>query len=404
MDEAFNLGKGAFLDKFGYKPTVEVMKMHLDRVIEIVRKHGLSPIMWDDMFFASFGTTKHFQRGAVIPEEVKKIVPEDMTIAYWDYSHVSEKDYSDFIRQRFELCPRIIFAGGIWSWLGYSLAWTHTKNASINALTACKKMGVKDVFVTTWADHGAECLINTTLIGCQLYAEMGYAEEFDYGKFCDRFKFITGGNVEDFENLEYFDKTPQTENIADNHRYNNSKYIMWQDILTGLVDQNIEGYELNKHYADLADKMQTAMTRNGQFNSMFKMSYLAAKVLEVKAEMGIRLTKAYKSGDKEALINFANTELPDLKERVIKLRKAHMECWFELYKNLGWDLFDLRYGGLIYRIESAIEEITAYLDGKLESLEELEQVRLPFDGIEGPIRYMNLYDRVASPSKIVAKV
>ena len=404
MDEAFNLGKGAFLDKFGYKTKGEIMKIHLEKVMEIVTDLGLEPMMWDDMFFSTFGTGKYRQPGAVIPEETKKLVPQGMTCVYWEYGADDEDLYNDFLKQHFDLDPNFVFAGGVHAWMGYALSWTKTKKIALAALKACKRLGIKNVFVTTWADHNAEILINVNLIGCQLYAELGYSEDFDEDKFEKRFKFCTGGNVSDFALLEYLDRTPQTDSFEKPEYYNTSKQVMWQDILTGLVDKNIEGWNLNDHYAALAKKLKKASTRNGQFNGLFDMSYHAAHVLSLKAEMGIKLTKAYREGDKYTLKHHMEIELPRLRNRVEDLRASHMVNWFEIYKPLGWDVMDLRYGGLLSRIDTTIYELNAYLVGKFDRLEEFEQERLPFDGIDGPVRYMNLWERVASPSKIVAKI
>lgn len=404
MDEAFNLGKGQFIDKFGYKTKGEIMRMHLDRVMEIVRDLGLEAMMWDDMFFSTFGNGKYRQYGAIVPEETKKLVPPDLRCVLWEYGGLTADVYDDMFRQHFELDKSFIFAGGIHAWMSYSLSWTKTKSAATAALAACKKYGVKNVFVTTWADHNAEILINVNLIGCQLYAELGYCDTLDDGAFEKRFKFCTGGNVQDFANLEYLDKTAQTEGLDNAVYYNTSKHVMWQDILTGLVDKNIEGWALNDHYTALSEKLKEAINRNGQFNGLFEISYLASHVLSLKAEMGIILTKAYREGDKETLKHYMEHELPELRNRVADLRMAHMKNWFEIYKPLGWDVIDLRYGGLISRIDTTIYELNAYLSGEFERLEEFEQERLPFDGIEGPIRYMNLWERLASPSKIVAKI
>jgi len=79
---------------------------------------------------------------------------------------------------------------------------------------------------------------------------------------------------------------------------------------------------------------------------------------------------------------------------------VHMENWFAIYKAFGWDIMDMRYGSLQTRIDSAIQEIGMYLDGKLEKLEELEEERLFYDGKPGPIRYLNFYGQVVSPSRI----
>ena len=82
------------------------------------------------------------------------------------------------------------------------------------------------------------------------------------------------------------------------------------------------------------------------------------------------------------------------------LRACHMENWFELYKALGWDIMDMRYGSLLARIDSAITEIKLYLDGKLEKLEELEEQRLDYNGKPGMIDYANWFGRIVSASRI----
>jgi hypothetical protein len=63
---------------------------------------------------------------------------------------------------------------------------------------------------------------------------------------------------------------------------------------------------------------------------------------------------------------------------------------------------DLRYGGVLIRIQSAIEELSAYLAGEMPKIEELEEERLYFDGKAGPIKYANSYARMATPSRIAA--
>lgn len=404
MDEAGNLGRVNFLTKFGYKSNGEIMRMHLERVMGIVNELGLQPMMWADMFFSTFGTKKRHQPGAVVPEETKKLVPEGMTCIGWEYTYEGAELYDDFFRQHAELDPNFVFAGGIQAWMSYALCWEKTKITAIDALSACKRHGVKDVFVTTWADHNAECLINANLVGIQLYAEMGYSDSYDEDAFAKRFKFCTGGNLEDFKLLEYLDVIPQTENLENRQYYNTSKHLMWQDVLTGLVDNNYTGFDLNNHYAALAEKLKQTVGRNGQFDGLFEISYLVAYVLAIKAEIGIKLVESYKAGDKAALKRFADVDLPELKNRVELLQKSHMQNWFEIYKPLGWDTCDIRYGSLVSRINTAIYEINEYLEGRMERLEELEQPRLPFDGLEGPIRWMNRWERLVTPSKLAANI
>ncbi|MBR5314114.1 MAG: beta-N-acetylhexosaminidase [Clostridia bacterium] len=400
MDEAWKLGRGKYIDHFGYKPANEIMQIHLAKVMEIVNDLGLEPMMWDDMFFRTCGTKKYYQPDIVFPQEVIDMVPKNMGCVYWDYYKITQKEYEDAIPTHQQLTDNVIFAGGCWTWVGYSLAWKKTVISTEYALNACKKHGIKKVFMTTWGDNGTECLLTTNMIGCQLYAEHGYADKIDYDKFNKRFKFICKANVEDFALLEYLDRTPNVDDMEDPSKFNHSKFLMWQDILTGLADKNIEGVELDKHYADLAEKLKATIGNNNDYNDIFELSYHAANVLSKKSQMGLRITEAYKNGNKDALKNFAEVELPDLISRVNDLWECHREKWFKLYKAFGWDIMDMRYASLVARANSAIIEIKQYLNGELERIEELEETRLPLHGKSGPINYMNFYGQIVSPSRI----
>ncbi len=400
MDEAWNLGRGRYIDEFGYESPLEIMKKHLVRVMEIVNELGLEPMMWDDMFFRAASGGKYYNINGTVSPEVAAMVPENMRCVYWDYYHRSEAEYDSLIPQHLVLDKNAIFAGGCWSWRGYGLTWSKTLATTIPALRSCRKLGIKEVFMTTWGDNGTECLANVNLIGCQLFAELGYHEEYDRESFARRFKFCTGGNLADFEKLEYLDLNDwvKEQKPEDPSAYNTSKTMMWQDILTGLLDKNYEGANLDAHYAALAPQLEEAIGRNGQFDGLFRVSYLAAHVLSMKAEMGQRLTAVYRAGDKQALARMANEELPELAERFRALRLAHMESWLSLYKPFGWDVMDMRYGAMLARIDSATRELKAYLNGEIDRIEELEVERLLY-GKPGP-RGLNMYGQFVSPSRI----
>ncbi|MDF2660750.1 MAG: N-acetyl-beta-D-glucosaminidase, partial [Paenibacillus sp.] len=106
-------------------------------------------------------------------------------------------------------------------------------------------------------------------------------------------------------------------------------------------------------------------------------------VLSVKAELGVNLTKAYLAGDKEKLNDYANVVLPDLIGKVRELQASHRDRWFEVNKAFGWEVLDFRYGGLILALETSAKRIADYVSGKAAKLEELEETRLLFQGVEG---------------------
>ncbi len=396
MDEAYGLGRGRFMDKHGAVPTEEIMKMHLENVLSITRELGLVPMMWSDMFFHGLGY--HTIKTREVPPEVIECCPKDVQLVYWDYYANDEESY-EIAFERHRGFGQPIFAGGIWTWIGFAPHWERTFKSTEAALNVCKREGIKEVFTTIWGDNGTECLCTTNMLGAALYAEHGYAETIDYGKLKERFEFITGAKYDDFLLLEELDRTPGVASMAKT-AYNPSKFLMWQDILTGMCDKNIDGLPLDEHYRALAEKLAETGNRNGDYNGMFTFNYHVAHTLALKSEMGLRITRAYKADDRAELARIAAEDLPELKARMAALRACHMENWFSLYKAIGWDIMDMRYGSLMTRMDSAITEIKMYLDGKLDKLEELEEERLDYDGRPGMIRYLNYFGRTVSASRI----
>ena len=79
--------------------------------------------------------------------------------------------------------------------------------------------------------------------------------------------------------------------------------------------------------------------------------------------------------------------LPELSMKIDNTRKSHRELWNDTYKPFGFEVIDVRYGGLSARIDSAIYRLGEYLDGRVEKLEELEEVRLKLE-----VQGSNLYN------------
>lgn len=397
MDEAWQLGRGSYLTKHGLTPKTEIMRIHLERVMAIIREMGLQPMMWSDMFFRSFlPGGGYYAENVDVPQEVIDSVPKDMQIVYWDYYHEKQDFYEQFARTHMKM-GNTVFAGGIWTWTGYGPNYAKTFKNSIPAVMGCKAVGLREVFITIWGDNGTECSIDATLPGLAFYAEHGYNADISMEDIARRFEFCTGAKWDDFMLLQGLDAVP---GVDPESTCNCAKFLMWQDILMGMFDKNIEGYTLDEHYEDLAAKLAATDGRDGYYNDLMRFNYHVADVLALKSEIGLKLTAAYKSNDRMALEGFASDILPDLYDRVQALRKAHKEHWFATYKAPGWDVMDMRYGSLLIRIQSAMEQVEAYLGGNTEALAELDEVRLPFNGSKNMPGYVNYYGKIVSASRI----
>jgi hexosaminidase len=392
MDEAWKLNQGKYLLENGLRDRTDIMNEHLGRVMDITRKHGLEPMIWSDMYF----------RGHEASEaEMFAKMPKDLQYVFWDYYHPEEDFYAQFLLKHKRFTPNPIFAGGIWTWAGYGADYNATFKSTNAALPACKKAGVKEVFATIWGDDTCESQVYSTLLGLQLYAEHGYSRELDTEKLQKRFKFCTGAEYEGFMDMMYLEVIPSALEKEPNSPFsvNPSKYLMWQDIFLGLFDKNIAGLDLTAHYSEVKLKMEKHMLRNGEYNFLFVFLAKVCAVLELKAEMGIRLTEAYQNKEYNVLKHIAETELPELARRVQALKHYHRELWMETNKPMGWEVLDLRYGMVKARTETIIYRLTDYLQGRIKVIEELEQERQLFHGRPGLILEY-FYNNIPTASRI----
>jgi len=102
-------------------------------------------------------------------------------------------------------------------------------------------------------------------------------------------------------------------------------------------------------------------------------------VLELKCDIGIKLKDAYDKKDKVALKELSETVMPEILDRIEEYYEAFKKQWYKESKTGGFDIQDIRFGGLIRRIQTAIQTVTEYIGGGADYIEELEQARLPFD-------------------------
>ncbi len=393
MDEALDLGRGTYLNRNGFVPRGTVIRRHLKRVLEIViDEMGLTPMVNSDMFGGSHNDADR-------PVDPAEKLP-GVTFCYWDYYTYDLEHFRSRLRWHRNLGD-VIFAGGIWTWIGFGPDWTKTFATMTPGLQACREEGIRQVMATVWGDSGTEADMRLTLLGLQFFAENGYRSQVSAEHVRKRFRFCTKGDYDDMLALQYIDETPGVE--AGNPRGRNpSKYLLWQDPLCGLHDANIRGLALNEHYAKLEGRIAEAI-RNDPFRDIFELYRRLCHVLRLKSELGLQIRDAYLAGDKAALRLIAENTIPEIIRRTEALHEQHYHCWMQMYKALGWEIFDLRYGGLLIRLETAGKRLLAYVNGETERLEELEEPRLPYNGNEGVIRN-NYYGRIVSAGRIAPPV
>ena len=405
MDEAFYLGYGAYRLKHGIVEQGQLIKRHLDKVMELCEKHGLEPMIWSDMFFVSGGNGGYYS----VPRDHEWAENEKpdkrVSLVYWDYYAHDEEQYDRMSDLHKKLTDRIYFAGGGWTWNGMSPNYSQALEATKVGMGVMRQKGIVNSIYTLWHDNGAETPDATAIPMLAYYSNQVYGEELDEKEMEQWFRGITG---ESYQTMLLFDKmdfVPYAE--KNNHGFANaSKTSFYQDPLLGIFDKQFEGKGFSSHYKEVSKLLEQAKKENQKTNSLCGIASLYeyyqkfAEILSVKSELGIQIRAAYLEGDREALQQFVTNQLPSLQEQVATLLEMRRNIWFKEYKANGFEVIDIRFSGVIARLKSTALRLNDYLNGNVEQLEELEEERVYYLEEENKIPNCNLWEYIASASNI----
>ena len=139
------------------------------------------------------------------------------------------------------------------------------------------------------------------------------------------------------------------------------------------------GLNTREYYQALSARLAPVGQNSGEFAPAFDVLKKLCSLLENKADFGVRLQKAYLAKDIAVLSALMN-ECDLISKKLQALRSSHRAAWMTYHKSFGWEVHDIRYGGLLMRFDTTKERIRAYLAGELSAIEELEAPSLRLDG------------------------
>ncbi len=378
MDETHGLGEGRYRQKNGVRRPLDIFLEHLQRVHALARESGLEIALYSDMLF-SYSSPRHVYldpEEAPDPEICARL-PEDAGLIYWDY-YSRDPSLLDGMMKRHRDTGRAIYAGPLLSVSSFCVNYPFTFRTAEPALEAVKKYQIPMAYGCLWHDDGAECCDWLGLLGMQYYAESAYREDSVGREVLDaRFAACTGLRAGWFADAAFLDAIP-CSNPENRWPPNPSKYLLWQDPLEGLYDADLQGLGLDAHYEKTAQLLEADLEKAGEEGWFLQVPLLLARTLQLKAALGERLHQHYKDRDRAALGTDAE-QMGELLVQVKDLRIAHRQQWMQTCSPFGWSRLDLRYGGLIARLETAVYRLGQYLEGNLSELPELEAIRYEKD-------------------------
>jgi len=378
MDEAWMLGHGKYLSQNGHKPKPELMAIHLGRVMEICQRYGMHPMMWSDMFFRT-GNPEFAEVDGRLSDSAKAKIPEDVTLVHWDYVSENKEALDDMLRVHKLSDRNVLFAGGAWKWSGVTPFLDYSMRVSRIAVDSCRDNDIKEVMVTAWSDGGGEASNYTILPVLQLYAEGCYVGDTSDEYVAERLMACIGALLSDFMLLDLPNQLPGHGGRS-GYEINPAVYLLYADPLMGLFDRHVNSAEFRLHYKQSKAMLSSAAKEAGSYGYIFKTLSALCDLLADKADIGLRLRSAYLSEDRGTLEGIAGNDLCDILEKVQVYYDCLFEQWHMENKPHGFDVQDLRLGGLMQRIKAAKRTVERYVSGEADSIPELEEGRLYYDG------------------------
>lgn len=367
MDEAHMIGLGKYLDRHGFCNRTEILLKHLDKVCKICKKYGFSPMMWSDMFFRLANGGEYYRPiDDSRIDEIKSLIPENLTLVYWDYYNKSEDVYRSMLEAHKKLSDKVAFAGGVWTWAGYVTNNKYAFDVTQPAINVCREVGVNNVLLTSWGDNGGECSPMSALPALFYAAEL-YRGNSESDSIKKKFAEVFG---EDFDLV-----VSQSEiniDFKNEKCHHSSKSILACDVLLGLYDTVI-AEDSDAQFAAVSKKFSEASEKTQMFKLHFEALSSMADALSKKALLGVQLREAYSSGDRKALEELCSVKLPAASEAVRNFINAYRRLWLSEKKPHGFDVQEMRLGGVAARIDGAAVRVREYLDGKADSIPELEE-------------------------------
>ena len=401
MDEAFGLGLGKYLLKNGFANRQELFLKHLNLVREKAKAHGFDCLMWGDMFFRLASGGEYYDTSAIISQKVIENVPHDIRQIYWDYYHKDKAFYEKMIDLHRSIDPSCWFGGGVWTWCGFAPSYQSAIEVTKPAMEACREKGIKNIIITAWGDNGAETSVFAALPSIFYARQIADGVE-DMNLIKKKFEEIVGARYDDFVSLSSIDQIPfPGGTVFENgpSPYNPSKYLMYNDPFLGILD-----YRENEAFVDhfKAKEKEYAALKN----SMGDYGYLAffyeklASFLVEKNCLGIDCKEAYAKKDKKGLLNL-KARVEKAIEKLDEFSLAYRNAWYHDKKPHGFDVQQLRIGGLKARLEEVQRRIDEYCSGEIESIPEWDEPMLPYapKDIKGQPSCYNQYLVFASPNR-----
>ena len=372
MDEAFNLGRGKFMDQHGCEPAYDIFTQHLTRVSKLCVSRALHPLIWSDMFF-TMGSATHdyYDRSGVIPQVVAEKIPKAVRLVYWDYSSTDEEFYGEWIRRHRALGSEPVMASGIWTCARFWYDHPKTKAAVDPCVNACRKEGVKEIIFTMWGDGISYCEFDSAFAGMAYAADRCFGGEGESAKLTPLLAAIGCGDYEAI--LIGSELQGPAEGALPAL---NASTIVWDDPLLGIGWQGWKAAG-DDFWPGVIARLRSVRERVSPHKESLEVpdyGYLWAlsDLMIRKLEFRHAFVEAYARRDRKELLRLRDQVIPEILGALEALQTAFRRQWLRRNKPFGMEATQIRLGAGTTRFRETQQRIGELLDGKIDAIAELD--------------------------------
>lgn len=383
-DEAYFMGRGRynwFINEENYDYTSLFIE-HIKKVVSIAKKYGFNyPEIWCDTLF------EMKYKGYIYPPEniykpFEKEITENfpsVTVRMWNYGVTDEKEFNRCYKITSSLSNNISFAGIAHGYASFASENYKTARMVQAVKNGCLNCGINDILITRWESIQSPF---SMLAAYYDYAERccessGYNIE-------ERCRFLFGYTYTELLQTDipnHIDFGIADTSVAET---NAPFYIIVDDLLLGIMQRHIPPHA-KEYFTECAETLGALAKRKSAFANVFAFEAELCRTVAMKAPFTAEIKSAYDAGDKEKLAVLC-AKLPALAAQIGKFHRAYEKYWLSYNKRSGFELFDMRLGGLKQRIISVKRILEDYISGKTQKIEQLEEERLPlFKGGENTV-------------------
>ncbi|MBR2506501.1 MAG: beta-N-acetylhexosaminidase [Bacilli bacterium] len=367
MDEAYMVGLGQYLRNNGYQDRFEILMKHLKKVSEIASKYSVKIQIWGDMLMRLLNSGTIYADNDILPldERYKNALPKNVDIIYWDYYSDDPVRYETMIKSYMQFSNDVCFAGGFWKWKGFAPDNVYSMKITKAVIPSILNNGIQEVMFTCWGDDGDETSLFSIL------PSMAYAALKLLGKDDDQikseFNTLVGIKFDDFMLIDELDSL--FSNIKERGPINPSKYFLYNDLFLGCYDVFVD--ETKKENLRNFIK-EVKLLVDSDYGYIFKNALALAEVINIKYDLGVRIREAYKQKNIVEIKNIISN-IDELIKSINSFYTCFKNQWMIENKPHGFDVQDIRLGGLLKRIEHCKNDLIEYVNGEKEKILELEE-------------------------------